>query len=1187
MALSTPGASEARRTRARTSRKPRPASAVISCAPGSSLPETGEKQAISRRGVQGEVCKSPPVAGDTRKTWVEGDERRQRVESPACGDSCTVVGLPRRFNTKSVVLLSTAIGLFFIFFLYRRHRLSFDWPYVQQRISVYSEGSFYFSFYNDIVSAPTWLEGVKRLLVDKRSEHPDVINALHRFNIHQELLVGLAYRSLKSLLGETLFAQLVARTPFNFYVGWVFAIQGFGVAVLCALAAAAGGSAFCCIACFGFFFANYFHRLIVRVQAISLRENWALPFLWVNITSIVLFLQAQSALQRLLLRRSLDQKVRGDAAAFSLATQREFARLKVRERALLWSLFGSSVAVLLFWQFGVFVLTTQASALFAVSLAGFPIERALRRIVVVLMATFSVTFVLQFMLRYLLLSFLPYVLISIWVVLCCRLPSLSPSSKAGAHFSQCSMDNSSWWGALLVRNTLRGMMALGVCFTLRLFLKGLDKDDSHVYQLLLHKLGLFRGSFDTQIYLMGATEFHPFSKYFADLIAPSRVFVFSGISVFVFSLLCLEQLFLLLGLHSRFPDLYQILSEAEAPIATKEQAVTHEGTDPAEKLCDEPVILEKSSIRASAVQPAPAEIELRRRPVTGGAHSGGVEEVHGSRQFWTGENEDAQGELLREHELFARFVYLTPDLCYLCIQAFFFLILMLLVVRLRVLCLPLLSVLAASSVASPPLFRVVRNVLFAAFGRERRCDETQRRSTGFRRLGGALLFTLLAFVPFYLKLPIEELLVQEPMLENAASLSRRRVVEWMQANLPEDAAVLSDIATSAMVRAGTSLRVVVHPQFEDVKMRKRVQFSYGVSACPPEELYATLLRDVYESEYLLISNFRCAVPRDAAVNAFQLGDMVEETSFHCPGDVEPLQRFCFRSQLGSSFFDMIYRNGQFALLRTRLKPERLAGCGEGSKPEEQPEKTGNGRCPKGETEAAAPAKNRTEIKRQLLEELRSVDVERKNEVYRRFNWRQKTSTLAGYEPWLQRCVRDDSHCGEDIQEYARELTDMYGLHQTTTLLQNRAIQLFPKTPSVSFAYAVFLDFDLGRKKEALSYYTRGVDGDPSNIGRVVQFVLYLEETFGRSLALQATDRLLHLDASLAQKTHAELLPEAANLCRAALLLREVVVSQATPGTSTSRVRDLPEIQRVMRRFWSKSKELNVQSGCVVDSWPYM
>lgn len=44
----------------------------------------------------------------------------------------------------------------------------------------------------------------------------------------------------------------------------------------------------------------------------------------------------------------------------------------------------------------------------------------------------------------------------------------------------------------------------------------------------------------------------------------------------------------------------------------------------------------------------------------------------------------------------------------------------------------------------------------------------------------------------------------------------------------------------------------------------QVQFSYGVSACPPEELYATMMLKIYEAEYLLISNFRCAGKTDFA-----------------------------------------------------------------------------------------------------------------------------------------------------------------------------------------------------------------------------------------------------------------------------------------------------------------------------------
>lgn len=67
------------------------------------------------------------------------------------------------------------------------------------------------------------------------------------------------------------------------------------------------------------------------------------------------------------------------------------------------SLSAVSVALLLRKSLVLFLesFIPQASALFAVLLAGFPIERALRRVVVVLMAAFSITFLLQFMLRYL------------------------------------------------------------------------------------------------------------------------------------------------------------------------------------------------------------------------------------------------------------------------------------------------------------------------------------------------------------------------------------------------------------------------------------------------------------------------------------------------------------------------------------------------------------------------------------------------------------------------------------------------------------------------------------------------------------------------------------------------------------------------------------------------------------------
>lgn len=131
------------------------------------------------------------------------------------------------------------------------------------------------------------------------------------------------------------------------------------------------------------------------------------------------------------------------------------------------------------------------------------------------------------------------------------------------------------------------------------------------------------------------------------------------------------------------------------------------------------------------------------------------------------------------------------------------------------------------------------------------------------------------------------------------------------------------------------------------------------------------------------------VPRDAAVNAFQLGDMVEESAFHCPRDVEPLQRFCFRSQLDSSSFDLIYRNGQFALLRTRARRDTSADCSEDSRRGESSTNAGNENCLKAGSETRTSARQRSEVTRRLVEELQSVDLEKKNSSYRRFNWRER------------------------------------------------------------------------------------------------------------------------------------------------------------------------------------------------------
>lgn len=53
------------------------------------------------------------------------------------------------------------------------------------------------------------------------------------------------------------------------------------------------------------------------------------------------------------------------------------------------------------------------------------------------------------------------------------------------------------------------------------------------------------------------------------------------------------------------------------------------------------------------------------------------------------------------------------------------------------------------------------------------------------------------------------------------------VLAYRENNVPAGSAVLADMPTSASIRAALpSMRLVLHPQYEDVEMRKRVNFVY-------------------------------------------------------------------------------------------------------------------------------------------------------------------------------------------------------------------------------------------------------------------------------------------------------------------------------------------------------------------------
>ena len=67
---------------------------------------------------------------------------------------------------------------------------------VEREISFRTEAGLFFSYYKTIVTAPSINEGLRRLMYDNVTEAQRTINIIQRFNIYQEVVLGVMYKSM-------------------------------------------------------------------------------------------------------------------------------------------------------------------------------------------------------------------------------------------------------------------------------------------------------------------------------------------------------------------------------------------------------------------------------------------------------------------------------------------------------------------------------------------------------------------------------------------------------------------------------------------------------------------------------------------------------------------------------------------------------------------------------------------------------------------------------------------------------------------------------------------------------------------------------------------------------------------------------------------------------------------------------
>ncbi|XP_033741333.1 probable C-mannosyltransferase DPY19L3 [Pecten maximus] len=330
---------------------------------------------------------------------------------------------------------------------------------VEREISFRTESGLYYSYYKQLVHAPSITKGLYEITHDNMTEHPSTINVLERMNIYQEVILSILYRVLpiKNYI-----------QPIYFYINSVFALHAMLIWALFATAYMLSGSWLAGILTSCFYI---FNRLdTTRVEyIIPLRESFSLPFLWVQIAATSFYFRPSN--------NPTKDKL---SAALCLVSTFLFA---------------------LGWQFNQFIILLQSFSLFGVWILDLVPPRKVRMMLYIEAISLLVVCLLQFINKMILgsfvMSFIPAALFLMYI--------------KGDDMKLCSIPSRIF--KVISYSTVVLMLMVSINLAVKVLIN--VEADEHIYKFVLSKFGIGNPrDFDSRIYLcLEAFNFLPFDTY--------------------------------------------------------------------------------------------------------------------------------------------------------------------------------------------------------------------------------------------------------------------------------------------------------------------------------------------------------------------------------------------------------------------------------------------------------------------------------------------------------------------------------------------------------------------------------------------------------------------------------------------------------------------------------------------------
>ncbi|OII77671.1 hypothetical protein cand_014870 [Cryptosporidium andersoni] len=968
---------------------------------------------------------------------------------------------------KKAVIVAITSSIIFTIFLILRYKMVLRRSYEEQKLTLFSESAFYYSFYEDIINSPTIYDGIYRLLKDNRSEYPDVINALSRFNIFQELLLGIIYRLLYGDSGIANHWSYKPLSPFNFYYYVVHILMGLGIGILCGFCTYTTNSYLAGFSSLGFLFANFQERLLMRLSSIPLRENFGLPFVW------------------------------GTICVWSYILDRNIYERNYNGRKSWILMWFCSVLLIQTWQFSVFILSTQLASTFATYILGYPIYNLLIRLIICHLLSLFTGIALQFGSYYLLMSPLLQVGLAILASVLVPMVIRRRFGSIPHNFIGSESFSAKWSFVKLI-------VAIFVFTGIRLAIIPFAVHDSHVFDILKSIFSNNQHTFDSIIYRMGGSEFSWVTIQQLKMIHRSGLFYIFFASLLTIIITIFSDIYKIYLLQKYFVEAskmnqVEILALSSDPDKitsisisnTSEVPMKSSGTDKSDVNTIVDSIPSPSSILSDWKSCDDIDENVENESEEEREDEVLLKNIEPIKQVELGR--DKKTELNISKDL--NFV-LNSCLAYNLFQVCCFCFLGMIISRLRVLALPYMSVIAGFLASKQYIeyfcsiignfgniySNIPKNIKYIETVTNTQEDSKDKFQYGQQYKSLFKKFILLLSTTFILsyswkRWPIEELRAILHSEDNATS-SKSRLVSWLNTNIPSNSSIASDMTIGASIRLMTNFNIVLHPQYEDPKIRKRTQFMYWLTGCAPIKDIYDILWEEYKTNYIVTQIYRCSSPSNAPhiINAFDVASYLDNSEYRCKGNIVPFQRGCWRIQLDNyqKYFKMIYRNSDYTVFERRNEADPFVLMSRRSNILTPP--------------------HLFPYKRKLLD------------------WEES------WKPWIKSyCQANDNYCAMNIVDYARNILDIYGIKEVTDLLYKNAIELYPENPYVLHHYAEYMDFDLGKSpQEVIIYYMKALELSRPNhdLKILMDVVLFIDQSFGRSKSLEKILKLILEDNSI-------------------------------------------------------------------------